>query len=137
MLHHLRKRRHTWGRALCGVLALAWLVTALQPCLMTGSPVTHHVLIAPTHSAHGCCLPVAKPVPVTPHCSPLGCDVMSTDHQSADQQLLARFLQVTPLALLLCLALLTKRRIVPDKLAHLFAPPPPLHPTLAYCTLLI
>lgn len=138
MLHQLRKLRHTLGRALCGVLVLAWLAAALQPCLMAGSPATHHASATQTHSMHDCCLPSVQSPAATPHCSPLGCDARSTDQQSTDQLLLTRFLQLTSLALLLCIVLLTNRRVVlSNTVARSPEPPPHPHPTLAYCTLLI
>lgn len=138
MLHQLRKLRHTLGRALCGVLVLAWLAAALQPCLMVGSPATHQAAATQMHGMHDCCLPSAQSPPATPHCSPLGCDAKSTDQQSADQQLLTRFLQLTSLALLLYIVLLTNRRVVlSNTVARAPESPPHPHPTLAYCTLLI
>lgn len=130
MLHTLRKLKVTLGRTLAGVLLLAWLGAALQPCVMAGSSATHHM------SGHDCCLPdPGKPAP-TPNCTAQGCEMQAVDQQLTALFQFARLSGLFAVALLLVMAW---PRIAP--FAQNFnlprVAPPRLHPTLAYCTLLI
>ncbi len=134
MLHQLRKLNHSLGRALLGLLVLAWLGAALQPCVMAGSPATHHM--SGHVMNHDCCLPAhGKQVPDS-NCSAQGCAMQAVAQQQTDLSLLTRISVLFCFALLLTLAWprvasLTRKFSLPR------VPPPHPHPTLAYCTLLI
>jgi len=137
VLHTLRKLKATLGHALAGMLLLTWLGAALQPCLMTGSPATHHMTASP--ASHDCCPPGhTHPAQNTTntHCTALGCDMQAVDQQSPDPVQLTRMGGLVFFALLL---IFTWPRLVQTARVRLTlrAPPPRPHPTLAYCTLLI
>jgi hypothetical protein len=133
VLHTLRKLKVTLGRTLAGVLLLAWLGAALQPCVMAGSPATHHMSHA---MGHECCLPSPGKHAPEPNCSAQGCAMQAVDQQQTDLLQFTRLSVIFTIALLLALAW---PRVAP--LTRTFSlprvPPPRLHPTLAYCTLLI
>jgi len=134
MLYALRKLKVTLGRTLAGVLLLAWLGAALQPCVMAGSPATHHMSGHAT--GHDCCLPEpGKPAP-TPNCTAQGCEMQAVDQQLTDLFQFARLSGLFAFALLLVMAW---PRVAPlaQKFRLLRVPLPHPHPTLAYCTLLI
>jgi hypothetical protein len=135
VLYTLRKLRFTLGRTLVGVLLLAWLGAALQPCVMAGSPVTHH-MSSQAMGDHDCCPPAPGKQLPAPDCSAQSCAMQSIDQQQTDLLLLTRLGVLFGFALLLALAW---PRLAP--LARTFSlprvPPPHPHPTLAFCTLLI
>ena len=134
MLHQLRKLNHSLGRALLGLLVLAWLSAALQPCVMAGSPAMHHM--SGDAMGHDCCPPASGKQTPVPTCSAQGCAMQAVDQQQTDTLLLTRIGVLFAFALLLTLAWprvasLTRTFSLPR------VPPPHPHPTLAYCTLLI
>lgn len=133
MLHRLRKLNHSLGRALLGLLVLAWLGAALQPCVMAGSPATHH-MNGPA-MGHDCCPPSSNKQAPEPNCTTQGCAMQAVDQQQANL-LLVRLSVLFSFAVLLTLAW---PRIAPLTWTFSFprVPPPHPHPTLAYCTLLI
>ncbi len=134
MLHALRKLKVTLGRTLAGVLLLAWLGAALQPCVMAGSPATHHM--SGHAMGHACCpTPSGKTAP-QPNCSAQGCEMQAVNQQLTDLFQFARLSGLFAVALLL---VLTWPQVAQHR-AKFYLPrvaPPRLHPTLAYCTLLI
>ncbi len=134
MLHALRKLKVTLGRTLAAVLLLAWLGAALQPCVMAGSPATHH--INGHVMVHDCCLPDPGKSAPTPNCTSQGCEMQAVDQQQSDLLQIAQLSVLFTIALLVALAwpriaLLARTINLPR------IPPPHPHPTLAYCTLLI
>lgn len=136
MLHALRKLRVSLGRTLTGVLLLAWLGAALQPCVMAGSPATHHMNMSGHGMGHDCCPPASGKQLPEPNCSAQGCAMQAVDQQQTDLLQATRLGVLFTFALLLTLAwprvaLLTRSFSLPH------VPPPHPHPTLAYCTLLI
>jgi len=135
VLHTLRKLRASFGRTLTGVLLLAWLGAALQPCVMAGSPATHHMSSGDA-MGHDCCPPSSGKQAPEPNCSAQGCAMQAIDQQQTDLFQFVRLSVIFTLALLLAMAW---PRVAP--LTRTFSlprvPPPHPHPTLAYCTLLI
>ena len=134
MLYQLRKLNHSLGRALLGLFVLAWLGAALQPCVMTGSAAIHQM--SGHGMGHNCCLPAHGKQAPESNCSAQGCAMQAVDQQQTDLLQLTRLSVVFYFALLLTLAWprvvsLTRKFSLPS------TPPPHLHPTLAYCTLLI
>jgi hypothetical protein len=134
VLHALRKLKASFGRTLTGVLLLAWLGAALQPCVMPGSLATHHM--SGHTMGHDCCPPAAGKHAPAPNCSAQGCAMQAVDQQQTDLMQLTRLSVLFTFALLLTMAW---PRVAP--LTRTFTlprvPPPHPHPTLAYCTLLI
>ncbi len=135
MLHVLRKLKVTFGRTLACVLLLTWLGTALQPCVMAGSPATHHM--NSQTMGHDCCPPASGKQTPQPKCTAQGCTMQAIDQQQTDLQQFARLGVMFIIALLLTTLAWPSVAPLIRKFSLQHIPPPQPHPTLAYCTLLI
>lgn len=131
----LRKLKVTLGRTLAGVLLLTWLGAALQPCVMAGSPATHHM--TSQTMGHDCCPPASGKQTPQPKCTAQGCAMQAIGQQQTDLQQFARLGLMFIIALLLTTLAWPRLAPLTRTLRLTRIPPPHLHPTLAYCTLLI